>query len=358
MVLTPQTSRRKLWPIDLGSRSPRRGVNSNAAPIGPTKKISRRAVPNAAAYDYKPMTCYYPLSGWRARLPTEKGKYGIVFKVAQGDVDRPISVPCGRCTGCRLDRSLHWAVRCYHEAQLYEFNSFVTLTYDDEHLPPDRSLSVRTLQLFIKKLRKANYPGIRFYACGEYGSKLSRPHYHLCLFNYRPPDLKPFKKNKQGDMLYSSDSLDTIWANGYTQTGELTFQSAAYVARYIMKKLNGDMADHHYQYVNPLTGEIHALLPEFTTQSNQPGIGKPWLEKYNTEIYNYDECVLNGKKSLIPLYYDRQIEITDPELHFSTKLKRKRNRLKNRANNTSNRLRIRETVQLAKLKQLKRGLDE
>lgn len=308
------------------------------------------------------MTCWYPLAGWRARLPSEKGKYGIVFKVAKGDVDRPVSVPCGRCRGCRLDRSLEWAVRCTHESTLYEDNSFVTLTYRDECLPYGGSLSKRDLQLFLKRLRKAEnrdkQNAIRFYACGEYGENLKRPHYHICLFNYRPKDLVAYSQNSNGDMLYSSITLDEIWGNGFTQTGDVTFQSAGYVARYIMKKINGALADQHYQNVCSSTGQKFALLPEFNTMSRASGIGKPWLKKYSQEIYDYEECIIHGKTKKIPTAYDREFESMDPDRFRIIKSRRKRGAIRNADNNTSSRLRVREHVQEAKIKQLKRGLDK
>lgn len=219
---------------------------------------------------------------------------------------------------------------------------------------------MRDLQLFLKRLRKnADRPKddtIRFYGCGEYGEALSRPHYHLCLFNYRPTDLIPYSKNAQGDVLYTSEQLKALWQNGYTVTGEVTFQSAGYISRYILKKINGAMADQHYQNVDPHTGEIHALLPEFTTMSRRAGIGSPWLKLNKTEVYDYEELILNGKRKKIPLNYDRQFEQMDPDRFEIIKTKRKRAARKHASNNTSNRLRVREAVQKAKIANLKRGL--
>ena len=141
-----------------------------------------------------------------------------------------MDIPCGQCIGCRIERSRQWAIRCYHEASLHAENSFVTLTYNDTNLPANNCVSVRELQLFMKRLRKRFGAGIRFYGCGEYGDLTGRPHYHICLFNFSPPDLTLYKITND-QRLYSSKSLDTIWGKGYTLTGDVTFQSAAYVAR-------------------------------------------------------------------------------------------------------------------------------
>lgn len=100
------------------------------------------------------MPCYYPLHGWRARRPEKSGRYRVVFNPSQGMRDLPITVPCGQCIGCRLERSRQWAVRCVHEAQLHERNCFITLTFDDEHLPSGGSLDVTVCQKFYKRLRK------------------------------------------------------------------------------------------------------------------------------------------------------------------------------------------------------------
>ena len=130
------------------------------------------------------MACYQPLKGYYSKSRNPNGKRNVVFNPQMGYRDRPVTVPCGQCIGCRLERSRQWAIRCYHEASMYERNSFVTLTYDDESLPLGGTLVFRDFQLFMKRLRKQYGAGIRFYACGEYGEKFGRPHYHVCLFNF------------------------------------------------------------------------------------------------------------------------------------------------------------------------------
>lgn len=162
--------------------------------------------------------------------------------------DKITMIPCGKCLGCRIDKANDWATRCSIEAKHWPTNCFVTLTYDNESLPDNRSLCKRDVQLFLKRLRKKHkgvkkriwkhkeeWP-IRYFVCGEYGPKTLRPHYHLGLFNWKPEDLQFYKKNLVGDKLYTSEELNKLWKKGYTITGELTYESAAYIARYVMKK--------------------------------------------------------------------------------------------------------------------------
>ena len=128
------------------------------------------------------MPCFCPLEGWRSKDRSSTGKRKIVFNPRDALRDMPVTVPCGQCIGCRLERSRQWAVRCIHEASLHEDNCFITLTYDDAHLPTDLSLNVSHFQKFMKRLRKRFGEGIRFFHCGEYGENFGRPHYHACLF--------------------------------------------------------------------------------------------------------------------------------------------------------------------------------
>ena len=151
------------------------------------------------------MPCYSPVKGWLARVKNASGKRSVVFSFRDGLSDRPCSVPCGRCIGCRLERSRMWAVRCVHEAQLHSRNCFITLTFDDAHLDKSGSLVKRDFVLFMKRLRK-RFGRVRFFHCGEYGSQLSRPHHHACLFGFDFDD-RVFYKEKSGVRLYRSKAL-------------------------------------------------------------------------------------------------------------------------------------------------------
>lgn len=291
------------------------------------------------------MTCYSPLNGYRSRIVGHSGKRGIVFNKNQGYVDLPVKVPCGQCIGCRLDRSRQWAIRCLHEASLYNSNCFITLTYADEYIPYKNSLDKRAFQLFMKRLRKKYGNKIRYYQCGEYGEITQRPHYHAIIFNFDFPDKKLHKiQNKH--RLYTSASLEELWPYGYSLIGNVSFQSAAYVARYIMKKVTGSAAELHY-------GE---RIPEYTTMSRRPGIGKAWFDKYKDDVYPTGAIVINGKEIKPPKYYDRQYEIIEEEEYSRIKSKRKIQAKKQEKNNTLARLKVRETVQQAKLNLLKRTL--
>ena len=243
------------------------------------------------------MPCYHPLTAYRGRR-TSSGKSEILFDKSQAlkvGSGLSIQLPCGQCIGCRLERSRQWAMRCHHEASLYQDNCFITLTYSDEHLPSDKSLHVEHFQKFMKRLRKRFGEGVRYYHCGEYGEKYMRPHYHACLFNFDFPDKKIWKENN-GNRLYVSESLSELWPFGFVTIGDVTFESAAYVARYIMKKVNGDLAESHYERVDWETGEVYQLKPEYTTMSRRPGIGSNWFAKFKDDIFPQDYVVINGKK--------------------------------------------------------------
>ena len=126
------------------------------------------------------MACFSPLYGFRSNRLSDNGKRQIVFRRQYGFVDLELIVPCGTCIGCRLDRAREWAIRCYHESKCHVFNSFITLTYSDEKLPPRSELVKSDLQKFFKRLRDKGYV-FRYFACGEYGPLHGRPHYHLLL---------------------------------------------------------------------------------------------------------------------------------------------------------------------------------
>lgn len=302
------------------------------------------------------MPCYHPISGWLSRNFTPAGKRTVVFNPRDGLIDRPVTIPCGQCIGCRLERSRQWAIRCVHEASLHEQNCFITLTYDDEHIPSDGSLKLDDLQRFFKRLRKRIYPHkVRYYAAGEYGEQLERPHYHACLFGWRPEDLEIIRQNHDGSYLYISSFLSEIWPNGFNSVGDVTFESAAYVARYVTKKITGKQAlktdedgltPYQREYIDVLTGEVtvHDVTPEFVTMSRRPGIGKGWLEKYGSDVLSYDEVIINGKPCKPPKYYDRCFEKTDIERITYLKAKRKAAALANPERTDIDRLYAAETI--------------
>jgi len=318
------------------------------------------------------MPCYHPLKGYRSRTINRSGKRSITFNSSQGFLDQPLTVPCGQCIGCRLDRSRQWAIRCHHEASLHEKNCFITLTYAPEHVPSVSVIHTRQtyqylvkkhFQDFMKRLRFQYGPGIRYFHCGEYGERYGRPHFHAILFNLDFHDKYVWRKNSTGEFdLYRSPTLEKLWNLGHAELGSVTFESAAYVARYIVKKVTGRNAEDHYSYVaDPETGELGMRKPEYTTMSRRPGIGKPWLEKFALDVFPDDFVLVERQGKLVPCgvpkYYTSELEKSDSEMFQNVKIDREVSAHKHAANNTPARLRVREELQLEKLKLLKRKFD-
>lgn len=293
------------------------------------------------------MPCYKPLDGYRSKTVNESGKRSIVFNEEAGFKDRPVKVPCGQCIGCRLERSRQWAMRIMHEASCYQDNAFITLTYDDDHVPTDNSLVKHHYQDFMKRLR-ATRPGqkIRYYHCGEYGETTYRPHYHACLFNIDFSDKKLLTANN-GNNLYTSEELEKIWGKGLCSVGDLTFESAAYVARYVVKKQTGEAAERHYWAMDPRTGLLHQIEPEYATMSLKPGIGEIWYNTFREDTYKDDTVIMNGYEMAPPKYYDSKLEKEDPTEYLRVKRARLVAASKHKHNNTRERLDIREKVKTA-----------
>ncbi|QXP08258.1 MAG: replication initiator protein [Arizlama microvirus] len=260
------------------------------------------------------MPCYRPLLAHRGLKTTENGKRPLSFNIHEAYQDLPVMVPCGKCIGCKTDKATQWAARCYHESKLHKNNYFVTLTYDENNLPPGGTLVKEHLQDFIRRLRKSNpNEKIRYYACGEYGTKGTRPHYHILLFghsfnvdnhNNLNMDLRLYTRNKQpGQQLYTSESLKTLWPFGFSTVGEFSQQSAMYVAKYSIKKITGELAAAHYE----------GRLPEFALMSLKPGIGHDWIKKYTSDCYPKDYFTIKGRKFRPPRYYDDYLKKIRPK---------------------------------------------
>lgn len=305
------------------------------------------------------MPCYSPLVGYRSKELTANNKRKIVFNLKYAIDDTELTIPCGNCIGCRLERSRQWALRCVHEASLHEQNCFITLTYNSEHLPKSNSLDKTHFQKFMKRLRK-KYTGqsIRFYQCGEYGDRNGRPHYHACLFGHDFSDKTLHQTTKNGDKLYTSQILDKIWKKGFCTIGELNFKTAAYCARYIMKKINGDQADAHYRYVNEKTGEEFQIIPEYTTMSRRPGIASNWYKNFKSDVFPSDEVIINGIPMQPPKYYDTLLEQENPFLYDDIKHDRLINAEKYLEDNTPERLHVKHTVKKAQVNLLSRTYEE
>lgn len=248
------------------------------------------------------MPCYHPVDGWLSKSPDK----GFTFSRSDAFLDRPLKVPCGRCIGCRVTRSREWAIRCVHEASLYDQNCFITLTYDDQHLPYDRSLKIEDFQKFMKRLRQRHKGRmIRFFHSGEYGDNLGRPHYHALIFNYDFPDKYVWRKSgAAGNRLnYRSKELEELWPYGLSEICDMSFTIAAYCARYVLKKRTGPDQQEYYCWQDPKTLKVYDRVPEYSTMSRRPGLGKGWFDKYWEDIFPCDFVVHEGKKFPVPRFY-------------------------------------------------------
>ena len=279
------------------------------------------------------MPCFHPQQVW---LTDD----GIKFYNPYSDNrnHKGFKIPCRKCTGCRLEYSRQWAMRIYHEHTLWTPNNiFVTLTYDNDHLPKlgkKGNLIKKDFQDFMKRLREPNlelkwYPPkpIRYFHAGEYGEKNDRPHYHAVIFNCNFSDRKPLKGFKG---LTTSETLNSIWGKGYSSIGDVTFESASYVAGYIQKKITGKLKDSHYAVIDPKTGEYFGQRQqEYATMSRRPGIAGPWLAQHKSDIYPSDNIHINGREMRPPKYYDRLYEIDNPDIMSEIKKNRKEHMEKN-----------------------------
>ncbi len=238
-----------------------------------------------------------------------------------------------------------------HEAQMHAENCFVTLTYDEAHVPPGGSLQLRDFQLFMKRLRRSAAHKVRFFHCGEYGAELGRPHYHALLFGHDFSDKAPWADRGTGPV-WRSESLERLWPLGISELGSVSFESAAYVARYVTKKVTGDAAEAHY--VDRDTGLIRDS--EYATMSRRPGIGASWFERFSSDVYPADEVVSRGRAAKPPRFYDQLLDRRDPELYES--IKRSRAKARRREDETPDRLAVREYCANSRLSSLSRRLEE
>lgn len=363
------------------------------------------------------------MKAWPSKKLNPSGKRSMIFTyipklIYEPDPDGYTELKCGQCIGCKLARSCTWAIRCMHQAQMHEQNTFITFTLNNQTLlsrknsknnpkhkkydpaiiyQNQQSIDVEEHQLFLKRLRKKYKQKIKYFHCGEYGDINRRPHYHSIIFNFDFPDKQYIKENHQGDLLYVSEILEGtkqfkhnylekyhngkynpnyspqlglnkkpqkgLWPHGLCIIGDVTFQSAAYVARYIVKKINGKKADEindqglkHYEHYDPIDGVITKLIPEYTTMSN--GIGESWFKQFHFDVYPSDTVVINGKKNRPPRYYDILLEELNLEQYELTKEKRLNNLDPNDPDLTPARLKDRETILKLKTKALMRNHDK
>ena len=295
------------------------------------------------------MACFHPLVAYRSAD-------GSISFVDRGKGDQ-LLLSCGQCIGCRLELSRQWATRCVHEASLYDDNCFITLTYNNDNVPIDGGLNYSHFQLFMKRLRK-RFPNdtIRFYMCGEYGENYGRPHYHACLFGFNFPDRVLHSRTGSGFFIYTSRILESLWSYGFSSVADFSFESAAYVARYVMKKITGQAAKRHYEVLDEMTGEIYNRSPEFCRMSLKPGIGARWWDKFGqSDVVPRDKVVINGVESTVPRYYDKLLRRYNFLQYDDAKTRRAFDNYSRRDDNTDARLSVKEQVVKARLSKLHRS---
>lgn len=256
------------------------------------------------------MSCNFPL-----RATLLPGKRVVMGGDPKGS-GRPLSLPCGKCIGCKMERSRMWSVRIVHEASLFDKNWFVTLDYAPEHLPASLSLEYEDFQLFMKRLRKKwrgdhvcpnGEQAIRFFVAGEYGAQYHRPHWHVILFNLDIPDKVEFHNET-----YRSSELERLWGKGHAVIGSVTARSAAYVAGYTLFK--GGHSEE-YGVVDTSTGEVTERRQELVVMSRNPGIGAWWYEKYSKDVFPLDKAVMaEGRINKVPRFYLERLKVEDPLL--------------------------------------------
>lgn len=280
------------------------------------------------------MPCFHPIKGWIGR----DGRFTTNSKNTWIDKREEIQIPCGQCLGCKLEYSRQWAIRCQHEMKYHYENCFITITYDDEHLPK-RGVSKKDCQDFFKRLRyyldndseykerlrfyraRDSNPlsevGIRYFLSSEYGDKTLRPHYHAIIFGYTPNDLVLYSQSGSGCKVYLSQLLSEIWGKGNVLVGEsCNFETAAYIARYVVK---------NYEQKELMNGIFFKVFNKnFVLSSRRPAIGYRYFEENKRQIERLDKVIIReGLKVNPSRYYDRKMKEYDSMIYDKLKQKRK-----------------------------------
>jgi hypothetical protein len=264
------------------------------------------------------MTCLNPRLAYRKT----NGQFTLAKIGDNAPIEKSTLVPCGQCMACRINHQRQWSTRMVHESKMHKESCFITLTIDEEHRNATHSVDQRDMQLFIKRLRKELQPQkIRIFFVAEYGSTTQREHYHAILFGYMPKDKQPWKKNKQGDMLYTSEQLTRLWGKGHTSVGQFNSTTADYCAKYVTKAYIGKDKENAYNWVDE-NGEIIQRKPPFQSSSKRPGLGSSFYDKYKDQLYAHDKTIIDAKQRQLPKAYDRKFRKEYPELFESIKRKR------------------------------------
>lgn len=195
----------------------------------------------------------------------------------------PVSVPCGKCVPCLINKRTDWSFRLEQEYKYSKSALFVTLTYDMKHQPSDGSLDKRHLQLYLKRLRKLDGSNkIRYYAVGEYGGETGRPHYHLLLFNCFDSHARKAWCDIKGAPV------------GIVHVGTVTPASVAYCTKYIVQPHNA----------------LAGLQKPFSVMSRAYGIGGRYLTDVMVQWHRDDDknyTLRDGQKARLPRFYREKI---------------------------------------------------
>ena len=331
------------------------------------------------------MPCFRPRKGWYGKFAGANGKLPLVFNRSEAvNPEHVLKLPCNACLGCRRDRQAQWALRAYHEGKMHDRKCALTLTYDDDHLPSDWSVHVEHLQAFNHRLRKhlERNHGVRMRlaACGEYGKKHCRPHYHELLYGFDFADDRRLERESRGGTpLYSSPALSKLWGQGDALIGKADYAACAYVMGYCVEKYNRDLrepydAERHAPsidadgrkvipvrrrlLVHPVTGQELLVSPEFFVTSRRPGLGATWFEKFKGDAFPSDFLIVDGKRVSVPSFYFRrlQAEAEAEALRISRSRKLKAAAPARKWNATPARLKVREEIAAARAKRRAEGL--
>lgn len=256
-----------------------------------------------------PLDCYYPIkkdvNGKRKLIFKEHKSFidvnGFVYEILDKSPSYlHIKVPCGKCIGCKIDKSREYALRSMDEKYIHPVSCFVTLTLNNEN--NDFSLHKAEFRSFMKRFRYFYGNNIRFMAVGEYGSPKNsfRPHYHVIFYNFNFPDAKPFYTDQNVIYKRSKHFEENVWTKGYSVIGDVTLESSAYVARYCTKKLYDD----HKGYIV----KARNLEPEFLLSSRMPGLGYDYFMSNPHNLIKRGYSTLTNAKGQpikfsIPRYY-------------------------------------------------------
>lgn len=296
------------------------------------------------------MGCYKPLI--RFYVPDNPEASGHIYTLRRFAIERAknpkltyedliyrkdvMLIPCGQCIGCKIQKRQDWATRIEMEAKTWPKESvwFVTLTYDNEHIPGvnhetgevvrgamylrrkkepelavNQTLWYEDIQNFLKRLRKAYSGQLRYFVAGEYGEKTGRPHYHMILFGYQPEKLKPYSKVKPDEYMVDS-RITRCWGLGIHNLINPTQGGYSYVAGYVTKKFDDETLEHIK----------NGLRPPFAQMSRDPGLGYKYYQEHKDEIWKKGYIQLdNGKRASIPRYFQEMQRIEDPRILWELK---------------------------------------